>query len=60
MARSRLERLPLGQLAELSRLTGVSERRLREYRAGTRKPKRERAEDIVGVLQRMLSGWDDG
>ncbi len=40
-------------LAELSKETGISERRLREYRQGKRRPKAERTEVIAEALARL-------
>ena len=48
-----LDRVPL---AELSKRTGVDERRLREYRQGRRRPRAERVEAIAKALTRMRSG----
>jgi hypothetical protein len=48
---SQLDRVLLSRLAKLS---GVSERRLREYRNGDRKPSRKRRDAIAAALGRML------
>ena len=41
-------------LAELSDLTGIDQRRLREYRQGKRKPPAERVERMAEALTRLL------
>jgi hypothetical protein len=45
-------------IAELSKLSGISERRLREYRQGARRPSAKRLEAIAGALGRKISGPD--
>ena len=49
--RSRLDRV---SLAELSKEAGISERRLREYRQGKRRPRAERVAVIAAAVVRML------
>jgi DNA-binding transcriptional regulator YiaG len=51
MIRSQLGRVSISRLA---RLSGVSERRLREYRQGDRKPSPKRLEAIAAALGRVL------
>ncbi len=48
--RSQLDRV---SISELSRLSGISERRLREYRQGARRPSAKRLEAIAGALGRV-------
>jgi hypothetical protein len=53
LLRRHLKNVDLKTLAELS---GIDERRLREYRQGARVPKRERVEKIVEALGELLDG----
>jgi transcriptional regulator with XRE-family HTH domain len=51
LTRSRMESVDLSELAKLS---GLDPRRLREYRQGDRRPKRDRFARIVEALTRIL------
>jgi transcriptional regulator with XRE-family HTH domain len=53
LLRAHLKKVDLRALAELS---GIAERRLRDYRQGARVPKRERVETIAEALAELLGG----
>ena len=53
LLRRHLKKVDLKALAQLS---GIDERRLREYRQGVRVPKPERAEKIAEALAELLDG----